>query len=60
MKARYTLCFEFEEAAPVVETGLVEASGARKLVWRAVDDAIRKSPGLRWQSLSITLDRKGI
>jgi hypothetical protein len=54
---RYALTFESQAAPPLTIRGEVEASSTQAGARLAVKDAMFQTPGRRWTSLSLMLER---
>lgn len=57
MKCKYAVTFEFLTSPPITVRGEVNATSARTIAARALDDATEKNPGVSWTSISILLER---
>lgn len=57
MKVKYAVTFEFNVQLPLTVRGEVEAGSPRTCAARAIDEAQEKHKGVRWNSMSILLER---
>lgn len=55
MTVHYAVTFEFDQQPPITHRGTVAARQAQTVVSRAVKDAMKAHPGLRWSSLVVVL-----
>jgi len=58
MKVSYAVTFEFIENPPITERGQVSAISVRTCVARALDEATEKNPNLKWNSISVLIQRE--
>jgi hypothetical protein len=55
MTVRYAVTFEFDLQPPITHRGTVSAGKAHTVIARAVKEATRAHPGLRWTSMVCVL-----
>jgi hypothetical protein len=56
-KADYAVTFEFPVNPPVTHRGTVEGASLRTIAKKAIQEAQKAYPGLKWSSISVLLDR---
>ena len=51
MRCKYNVTFEFDEASSETVSGTMEATGVQTIAARALREAKRQKPNLKWRSL---------